>query len=170
MQPGPAGTYFLAYAHVEGHAFLGRDPREYCVRPLEVLSDRDGHVRAVRVERTVWETGPGGTPGHRPTRSVEEIPAELMLLAVGFTSHDAPAIVRELGLRTVQGRVPAQSGGHATDAPGVFVAGDMRRGASLVVWAMAEGRAAAAEVTRLLAGASRARPQLRRDATPPREL
>jgi glutamate synthase (NADPH) small chain len=168
--PGPTGTYFLDYAHVEGHAFLGRDPRQYCVRPLEFVGDRAGHVRAVRVERTVWETGLGGTPGHRPNRSIEDIPAELVLLAVGFTSHDAPAIVRELGLRTVQGKVPGQAGGHATAAPGVYVAGDMRRGPSLLVWAMAEGRAAALEVTRFLAGASRARPLLRRDATLPREL
>jgi glutamate synthase (NADPH) small chain len=148
--PGPAGTYVLDYAHMEGQAAIGRDPREYGVLPLEFVGDGGGHVRGVRVERLAWHEGPGGEPVAHPTGVVATLPADLVLLAIGFTAHDAPDVVAQLGVPTVQGRVPGEAEGFATGVPGVFVAGDMRRGASLIVWAIAEGRAAAAQMDRFL--------------------
>jgi glutamate synthase (NADPH) small chain len=148
--PGPAGTYVLEYAHEEARAAVGRDPREYGVLPLEFVGDGAGHVTGVRVERLAWQQSPAGEPVGRRTGIVETLPADLVLLAVGFTAHDAPDVVGQLGVRTVEGHVAAESGGYATGVPGVFVAGDMRRGASLVVWAIAEGRSAAIEMDRFL--------------------
>jgi glutamate synthase (NADPH) small chain len=73
------------------------------------------------------------------------LPADLVLLAIGFDGTDANPLCRELGLTsTVSGGINADAGWQA--APGVFVAGDMHRGASLIVWAIAEGRAAAAAI------------------------
>lgn len=148
--PGPTGTYILDYAHTEGQAAVGRDPREYGVLPLEFVGDGGGRVAGVRVERLAWQESPGGAPVARRTGIVETLPADLVLLAVGFTAHDAPDVVAQLGVRTDHGRVPGESEGFATGVPGVFVAGDMRRGASLVVWAIAEGRSAAVEMDRFL--------------------
>ena len=74
------------------------------------------------------------------------MPADLVLLAIGFTGTDAWAVTRQLGLpSTVTGGIDTNGGDHA-GAAGVYLAGDMRQGASLVVTAIAEGRAAATEI------------------------
>lgn len=149
--PGPPGTYRVDYAHAEGRAVLGDDPREYEVLPVGFVGGADGAVRAVRIERLRWERDASGTSVARRTGRIEELAADVVLLAVGFEGHDAPAVVDGLGLRKSESLVPAPEGGYATERRGVFVAGDMRRGASLVVWAIAEGRGAAAEMDAFLA-------------------
>jgi glutamate synthase (NADPH/NADH) small chain len=88
------------------------------------------------------------------TGEVVVLPTELVLLAIGFTGHDAPEIVSGLGVTEEWGMVQAEYGHFATSEPGVYVAGDMRRGASLIVWAIAEGRGAAREIDRFLMGSS----------------
>lgn len=88
----------------------------------------------------------------RRTGMVEEIPADLVFLAIGYRGHDAVEATAGLGVETHAGLVPATWGDFRTGVDGVFVAGDMRRGASLIVWAIAEGRGAAREIDRYLAG------------------
>lgn len=139
--PGPSGTRVVDYAHDEGHAVLGRDPREYGLLPLAFLGDSSGRVRAIQVERLAWDR-PGGAPRMRRTGVVEEIPTDLVFMAIGFHGHDAPELTRALGVPTRGGRVPDRKD-FRTGVEGVFAAGDMRRGASLLVWAIAEGRGAA---------------------------
>ena len=78
------------------------------------------------------------------------LPADLILLSIGFIGHDAPEVSQQLEIETEYGLVPADWGHLVTSDERVFVAGDMRRGASLIVWAMAEGRGAAREIDRLL--------------------
>jgi glutamate synthase (NADPH) small chain len=141
--PGPTGTYVLDYAHEEGSSVFGRDPREYGVLPLEFIGDGRGRVHAVRIERL---------DGLERTGIVEDLRADLVLLAIGFTGHDTPGIVRQLGVHEDAGVVTADYGRFATSEEGVFAAGDMRRGASLIVWAIAEGRGAAREIDRVLMG------------------
>jgi glutamate synthase (NADPH) small chain len=148
--PGPPGSYFLDYSHIEGVAVFGRDPREYGVLPLEFVGD--GRVQAVRVERIAWDRDERGRPQIRRTGHVEDIPADLVFLAIGFAGHDAPELAYQLGIQYAGGLVPADYGRFSTRADGVFVAGDMRRGASLIVWAIAEGRGAAREIDRYLMG------------------
>jgi len=150
--PGPKGTYYLDYAHVEGAARFGRDPREYGILPLEFVDDGEGRLAGVRVEHLRWDTSDPLNPRSERTGEVEVLPAELVLLSIGFTGHDAPEITRQLGVPTERGVVPASWGGFDTSTEGVFVAGDMRRGASLIVWAIAEGRGAAREIDRYLMG------------------
>jgi glutamate synthase (NADPH) small chain len=148
--PGPPGTYILDYAHREGQAALGRDPREYGILPLEFVDDGHGHVRGVRVQRLRYTNAPDGRTTARTSGAPWILEADLVLLSIGYTAHDTPDIVRDLGLTTIDGRVSGLHDGHATARPGVFVAGDMRRGATLLVWAIAEGRAAAADLDRWL--------------------
>ena len=136
--PGPPGTYLLDYAHAEGLHRHGRDPREYEIEPLAFLPDPTGQrVASVRVRRL-------------DTHTVADLPADLVVLAIGFTGHDCPPLIQSLGLDESRGRLAADA--YATSRPGVYAAGDCRRGPSLVVWAIREGRRAADRIhTDLLA-------------------
>jgi glutamate synthase (NADPH/NADH) small chain len=83
-----------------------------------------------------------------------ELPCELVLLAMGFTGAERPGLLTDLGVEfDARGNV-ARDGAYATSVPGVFAAGDMGRGQSLIVWAIAEGRSAAAAVDTYLEGDS----------------
>lgn len=119
---------------------------------VEFLADAEGAVRAVIVE-TVEVTTHEGRRAFRPVQgSREELPAELVLVAAGFVGTDSPDLVTALG-----GAIDPARGTPVVDAdwrvaPGVYACGDASRGASLVVWAIAEGRAAAASVHADLGG------------------
>lgn len=152
--PGPPGTWFMDYAHVEGAALNGEDPRRYQVLPLEFVGNASDGVRGVRVERLRWRRQEDGARRMERTGEVDLLPADLVFLSVGFVAHDAPALVEQLGVPEEDGLVPAPWSRFTTGAEGVFVAGDMRRGASLIVWAMAEGRGAAREIDRYLMGST----------------
>ena len=86
--------------------------------------------------------------------SERELPCDLVLLAMGFTGAERPGLLAGLGVDFDQRGNVARDGSYATSVPGVFVAGDMGRGQSLIVWAIAEGRSAAAAVDRYLGGIS----------------
>ncbi len=120
---------------------------------VEFLGDEQGQVRAVVVEQ-VQIVRVGGRREFRPVPGTRhELPAQLILLAAGFVGTDAPELVTALG-GTIDPRrgVPAIDGDWSL-APGVYACGDASRGASLVVWAIAEGRACAAAVHAALDGA-----------------
>ena len=97
--------------------------------------------------------GDGGRPEFRPLAGSEfELPCELVLLAMGFLGAERGGVVAELGLEVdARGNVAADRS-WSTNVDGVFVCGDMTRGQSLIVWAIAEGRSAAASVDRHLMG------------------
>ena len=81
-----------------------------------------------------------------------ELACDLVLLALGFTGAERPGLLAELGVDLDPGATCDRDGSYATSVPGVFTAGDMGRGQSLIVWAIAEGRSAAAAVDRYLGG------------------
>lgn len=81
-----------------------------------------------------------------------EVKADLVLLAMGFLGPQRDGLLTDLGVEFTERGAVVRDRDYATDIPGVFVAGDMGRGQSLIVWAIAEGRAAAAGVDRYLAG------------------
>jgi glutamate synthase (NADPH/NADH) small chain len=116
----------------------------------EFVSGSDGQLTGVRIS----EVSVVKRDGRRivtPQPGTEQVlRADLVLLAIGFTGTDAWAVTRDLGLAsTVSGGIDTNGGARA-GAPAVFVAGDMRQGASLVVTAIAEGRAAATEIDQYL--------------------
>ncbi len=147
------------YGHEEAAAKFGSDPREFCVQTLEFLGDDSGHVRAVRTCQVDWGQVTEGGPPFSPIPGTEkEYPAELVLLAMGFLGPEhGPA--EQLGVDIREGRggmswFTAEHDVYTTSAEGVFAAGDCRRGQSLVVWAINEGRGAAREVDRWLMGST----------------
>ncbi|QPZ39972.1 glutamate synthase subunit beta [Paramicrobacterium chengjingii] len=124
--------------------------REYLVSTVEFLSDDSGAVRALRVAETEYIDG-----RRVPKAGTEyEIPADLVLLALGFTGPEAETETTQLGIELGETGAFSRSADYQTSAPGVFVAGDAGRGQSLIVWAIAEGRSAAAAVDRYLEGES----------------
>ncbi len=112
---------------------------------------RVGSIEAVRVELSGGRVGPAsGAP--------TAYPCDLVLLAMGFTSAEPGALLKKLGLELdARGRVPVDPATMATAVPGVFCAGDASRGASLVVWAIADGRKAAASANAYLAARTKLR-------------
>ncbi|MEO8908589.1 MAG: glutamate synthase subunit beta [Microbacteriaceae bacterium] len=143
-QPWPVTpTLFeVSSAHEEG----GR--REYLASTVEFLTNEFGEVRGIRVAETEYLDG-----RRVPKAGTEqEIPADLVLLALGFSGPESADLGEQLELPFDQRGNVQRDGDFQTDQPGVFVAGDAGRGQSLIVWAIAEGRAAAAAVDRYLEG------------------
>jgi glutamate synthase (NADPH/NADH) small chain len=113
--------------------------------------DDAGAVRHLRLART--EYLPDGT--RAPTPGTEQdVPADLVLICMGFSGPETGALVDQIGVRVTRRSTIQRSADFAVGVPGVFVAGDAGRGQSLVVWAIAEGRAAAAAVDTYLNGVS----------------
>ncbi|MFA7768215.1 glutamate synthase subunit beta [Streptomyces sp. NRRL S-448] len=145
-------TYRISHAHEEARGREGRDPRLFACATLRFEGDAAGRVRALHL--TAVEP-----VARSPLAGTEQvIPAGLVLLALGFSGPERAGGLREqLGLDLDERGNFARDAGFAAvggRAPGVFVAGDAGRGQSLVVWAIAEGRAAAAAVDRYLTGST----------------
>ena len=120
------------------------------LRDVRFVGDADGNVVELRVHEV--ELVDGRLEQVEGTERV--IPAQLVLLAMGFTSVETDGVVAQLGLEVDQrGRI-VRDDAFATRVPGVFVAGDAGRGQSLIVWAIAEGRSAAAAVDTYLRGST----------------
>ncbi|MGB4778830.1 glutamate synthase subunit beta [Microbacterium sp.] len=144
-QPWPmTPTVFeISSAHEEG------GERTYLASTVEFLGNGAGEVRALRVAETEYLPD-----GRRVPRSgtEREIPADLILIAMGFTGPERSVLEEQLGtVFTGRGNVD-RGDDYQSTTPGVFVAGDAGRGQSLIVWAIAEGRAAAASVDEYLMG------------------
>ena len=146
-QPWP--TYPMIYRVSSAHEEGGE--RAYAVSTEEFVGDAAGAVRSLRLTEVAFEGGRfAPVPGTR-----REIPAGLVLLAMGFTGAEKPGLLEDLGVDfDARGNV-ARDASFQTSVPGVFVAGDMGRGQSLIVWAIAEGRSAAAAVDQHLRGLPR---------------
>jgi glutamate synthase (NADPH) small chain len=153
-QPWP--TYPMIYRVSSAHEEGGE--RAYAVSTLEFLGDDAGQVRALRGAHA---------DGFDPVLGTErELRCELVLLAMGFTGAERPGLLTELGVEfDARGNV-GRDDQYATSVPGVFTAGDMGRGQSLIVWAIAEGRSAAAAVDRFLGGTSQLPVPIRPTARP----
>jgi glutamate synthase (NADPH/NADH) small chain len=143
-QPWPmTPTLFeVSSAHEEG------GERVYLASTVEFLSNEAGEVRAIRVAETEYLDG-----RRVPKAGTErEIPADLVLLALGFTGAEFETIDDQLPLPADNRGNIERDENYETSESGVFVAGDAGRGQSLIVWAIAEGRAAASAVDRYLEG------------------
>jgi NAD(P)H-dependent glutamate synthase small subunit len=141
------------YAHEEAAARFGADPRNYAVVSKEFLGS-DGRVTGVRINRVQWQIVNGAPKMTDVEGSAETLEADLVLLAMGFLGPEA-YLAEALGVeRDQRSNYRAAHGAFATNVPGVFAAGDCRRGQSLVVWAINEGRGAARAVDEFLTGAS----------------
>jgi len=141
------------YGQEEAAAVQGSDPRNYAIMTKKFVGDDNGHVKEVHTVQVEWVSENGGRPFPREIPGSEKVwPAQLVLIAMGFLGPE-DTLLEKLGVeRDPRSNAKAEYGDFATSVPGVFVAGDMRRGQSLVVWAINEGRGAAREVDRYLMG------------------
>ncbi|HWP93602.1 MAG TPA: glutamate synthase subunit beta [Thermodesulfobacteriota bacterium] len=148
-------VYKLDYGQEEAAAIFGQDPRKYRVLTKRFVGDERGQVKELHTIRVDWQKGDNGRPVLKEIPGTEKVwPAQLVLLALGFLGPE-DTILEQLGIdRDERSNAKAEHGKFATNVEGVFVAGDMRRGQSLVVWAINEGRGAARECDRYLMGST----------------
>jgi len=148
-------VYKMDYGQEEAAAKFGSDPRVYLTTATKFEGDEKGNVKAIHTVQVQWEKNDKGQfiPKHIPgTEKV--LPAQLVLLAMGFLGPEQP-LLDALGVeRDPRSNVKADYGKYTTSIPGVFAAGDCRRGQSLVVWAFNEGRGAARECDLYLMGST----------------
>jgi len=147
--------YRLDYGQEEARTRFGSDPREYLMTARRFVGDENSCVKELVSVEVEWVKGDNGRPFPREIPGTEKgWPAELVLLAMGFLGPEE-TVLEQLGVeRDARSNAKAEHGRFGTNIPGVFAAGDMRRGQSLVVWAINEGRGAARECDRYLMGST----------------
>jgi glutamate synthase (NADPH/NADH) small chain len=142
----PWPTYPMLFRVASAHEEGGE--RMYAVSTSELVGDAEGRVRALRLH----EVRMGANGLEKVDGSEREIPAQLVLLAMGFLGPQQEGLLDQLGVERDERTNIARDTAFMTNVPGVFVAGDAGRGQSLIVWAIAEGRSAAHEVDAWLMG------------------
>ncbi|HYG69868.1 MAG TPA: glutamate synthase subunit beta [Anaeromyxobacteraceae bacterium] len=142
--------YKMDYGQEEAAAVFGADPRRYLTTTKRFLGDEKGHVKEIHTLEVEWTRNPDGRMVPKEIPGTDKIvAADLVLLAMGFVGPEKPMLT-QLGVK-LDDRGNVWTDAHRmTSVPGVFAAGDMARGQSLVVWAIREGRFAAREVDQFL--------------------
>ena len=142
----------MDYGQVEAQELYGADPRQYQISTKRFVGDEHGHVKELHTVKVNMKFVDGRMTFEEIPGSEQVWPAQLVLLAMGFRGPE-DTLVGQLGVeRDPRSNVKADHGKFKTSIDGIFAAGDMRRGQSLVVWAINEGRGAARECDRWLMG------------------
>jgi glutamate synthase (NADPH/NADH) small chain len=147
-------VFRVDYGQEEAAAVFGQDPRHFAIMTKEFVGDENGQVQELHTVQIEWTTGNNGSgPAFQEIPGTEKAwPAQLVLLCLGYLGPE-DTLLDQLGVeRDGRSNVKAEYDQYATSVEGVFAAGDMRRGQSLVVWAINEGRGAARECDRYLMG------------------
>ncbi|MCL4371004.1 MAG: glutamate synthase subunit beta [Chloroflexi bacterium] len=143
------------YGQEEAIAVGGRDPRQYSIMTKKFVGDAGGHVKEIHTIQVQWVAGANGRPSPRELPGTEKVwPAQLVLLSMGFLGPEDTLLGQLAVQRDERSNVKTEQDRYATNVKGVFAAGDGRRGQSLVVWAIHEGRGAARECDRYLMGST----------------
>jgi len=148
-------VYKMDYGQEEAAAVQGQDPRQYEVTAKRFIAGPDGSLEGVEIVNIRWEKDDQGRFVPRDVEgTLRVIPAQLVLLAMGFLGPE-DLLMEALKIeRDPRSNAKAEHGKYTTNIPGVFAAGDCRRGQSLIVWAINEGRGAAREADRFLMGST----------------
>ena len=148
-------VYKMDYGQEEAAAKFGADPRIYVTTVKKFIGDAEGRVKELVTVEIKWAKNDKGQFVPQEQAGTEKTrPAQLVLLAMGFLGPEQ-ALLKEIGVETdPRSNIKADYGKFGTSISGVFAAGDCRRGQSLVVWAINEGRAAARECDRYLMGST----------------
>jgi len=145
--------YRLDYGQEEAAAKFGDDPRVYLTTAKKFIGDPQGWVKEILTVQIQWERNEKGQFVPKEVPGTERVlPAQLVLLAMGFLGPEQPLLEALAVERDARSNVKAEFEKYSTSVKGVFAAGDCRRGQSLVVWAFNEGRGAARECDRYLMG------------------
>jgi glutamate synthase (NADPH/NADH) len=141
--------YRVDYGHTEVKQHYGKDPREYCVMTKDFVME-DGRVVGINTNRVEWSKSATGAWEMKPKEGSEEyFPADLVLLSMGFLGPDDRLFDSEIELDPRK-NIKTPKNMYNTNLPGVFAAGDCRRGQSLIVWGINEGRQCARQVDSFL--------------------
>lgn len=150
--------YRVDYGHSEVKTHMGKDPREYCVMSTDFVGDDEGAVKGINTIRVEWtKTATGGWDMKKLEGTEEFFPAELVLLSMGFLGPE-DKVMGGIIEKDARKNIKTTPGKYATNVEGVFAAGDCRRGQSLIVWGINEGRMAARDVDSYLTGTGSALP------------
>jgi glutamate synthase (NADPH/NADH) small chain len=146
-------VYKMDYGQEEAAARFGADPRVYLTTVKKFVGDGEGRLKELVTVEIKWERNEQGQFVPKEQAGTETVrPAQLVLLAMGFLGPEQP-LLKEMGVACdARSNVKAEHEKYTTSLPGVFAAGDCRRGQSLIVWAINEGRGAARECDRFLMG------------------
>ena len=144
------------YGHEESKERFGKDPREFSLLTKEFIVDQDNNLTGLKTINLKWEESSNGKQTMVEERGTEKIwEADLVLLAMGFVGPEKYLLEKMQVSLNKKNNINAEHGAFKTNIEGVFTAGDCRRGQSLIVWAMNEGRGAALQIDRYLSGSSR---------------
>ncbi len=148
-------VYMMDYGQQEAARKFGADPRRYAIVTKKFEGDNSGHVKAAHTIQIEWVKDDKGQFTMKEVAGTEKVwPVQRVLLAMGFVGPEE-AVLASVGVeKDARSNAKAEHGKFSTNVKGVFAAGDMRRGQSLVVWAINEGRGAARECDRYLMGSS----------------
>jgi glutamate synthase (NADPH/NADH) small chain len=145
--------YKMDYGQEEAAALYGADPRAYRTVTKRFEKDKQGNVQRLHTVEIDWVRGEGGRMTMKEVAGTEKVwPADLVLLAMGFLGPEKEGLLAELGVKLDERTNVVVDENKQTSVPGVFAAGDMARGQSLIVWAIQEGRVAARGVDKFLMG------------------
>jgi len=148
-------VYKQDYGQEEAQAKFGSDPRVFLTTAKKLVGDDNGAVKAVHTVQVEWHKNDKGQYIPQEVAGTEKVhEAELVLLAMGFVGPEQELLQQLNVERDARSNAKAQHGVYSTSVPGIFAAGDARRGQSLVVWAINEGRGAARECDRFLMGST----------------
>ncbi|MFF2501277.1 glutamate synthase subunit beta [Peribacillus sp. NPDC058075] len=154
MWPAYPNVFSLDYAYEEAEAKFGADPRQYSIQTKKIVADENGNVKELHTISMEKIKGDDGMYIFREVPGTEKVwPAQFVFIAIGFEGTEMP-LLTQFGVETINQKIDAVYGDYRTNVEGVFAAGDARRGQSLIVWAINEGREVAREVDRYLMGAS----------------
>ncbi|MEK4230511.1 glutamate synthase small subunit [Solibacillus sp. FSL H8-0538] len=143
MWPKDPNIYKLDYAYAEADAQYGRDPREYCIQTQKIVADKNGDVKELHTIQMAKIMGDDGFHYFKELPGTEKVwPAQHVFVAIGFEGTER-TLPEHFGVNVTNNRIQASMKDFETNVPGVFAAGDARRGQSLIVWAIKEGRAVA---------------------------
>ncbi|MQR96292.1 glutamate synthase subunit beta [Fictibacillus phosphorivorans] len=154
MWPEQPNIFTMDYAYEEASAQYGHDPREYSVQTKKLVSDQNGRLKELHTVQMQRTSDDAGNLVFEEIPGSEKIwPADLVFIAIGFEGTELP-VLKEFGVEHKSNKVDAKHGDYRTNIDGVFAAGDSRRGQSLIVWAIQEGRDCARQVDLSLMGST----------------
>ncbi|MBH0156139.1 glutamate synthase subunit beta [Fictibacillus sp. 5RED26] len=154
MWPEQPNIFTMDYAYEEATAQYGHDPREYSVQTKKIVSDHNGRLKELHTIQMKRTSDDAGNMVFEEIPGSEKIwPADLVFIAIGFEGTELP-VLKEFGVEVKHNKVVAKHGDYRTNVDGVFAAGDSRRGQSLIVWAIQEGRDCARQVDLSLMGST----------------
>ncbi|MGE8080830.1 glutamate synthase small subunit [Peribacillus loiseleuriae] len=154
MWPAYPNVFTLEYACEEAETKFGDDPREYSIQTKKIVADEKGHVKELHTIQMKKLKDENGDYYYKEMPGSEKIwPAQVVFIAIGFEGTEQP-LLTQFGVVTTNQKIAADYGEYKTNIEGIFAAGDARRGQSLIVWAINEGREVAREVDCYLMGSS----------------